>query len=108
MQCFKCCTWLIRFGIYSIRGLLLVSSIALFTQTMRLEAAPRCAAPCTLAWNQTTDPSVVGYALYYGITSSAVTNRFVAGMTNRATFNGLLACSNYFFYVTTCNAMGIE
>jgi hypothetical protein len=87
--------------------MLLVSPVFLAPFTP-IEAAPLYASPCMLAWNYSQDPIVVGYALYYGITGSAVTNRFDAGMTNCVTFYNLLAGSNYFFFATTYNATGVE
>jgi hypothetical protein len=75
---------------------------------MRMEAAPLCASPCTLAWNNSLDASVAGYAIYYGIAGSEVTNRLAVGMTNPVTFYNLLASSNYFFYAVTYNAVGNE
>ena len=85
-----------------------MSSAAFLTQFTRIEAAVLYASPCTLAWNYSSNASVVGYALYYGITGSGVTNRLDVGMTNMVTFYNLLASSNYFFYVVAYDAMGTE
>jgi hypothetical protein len=98
----------VRCGNLPIGRILLVSSLALLTSLTWLDAAPLRASPCTLAWNYNQDASAVGYALYYGITGSGVTNRFDAGMTNRATFYNLLAGSNYFFHAVAYNVPGIE
>ncbi len=72
-----------------------------------MEAAPLCAIPCELAWNLCQDSTVSGYCLYYGITSSAITNRLDVGKTNLVTINNLFA-SSYFFYVTAYNSSGVE
>jgi hypothetical protein len=86
----------------------LMSSAAFLTQFTRIEAAVLYASPCTLAWNYSPDASVAGYALYYGITDSGVTNRQNVGMTNTVTLYNLLASSNYFFYVVAYDAVGTE
>jgi hypothetical protein len=92
----------------SILRILLLSSSLFLTPFTRIEAAVLYASPCTLAWNYSPDDSVVGYALYYGITDSGVTNRLALGMTNRVTLYNLLAGANYCFYATTYNAKGSE
>jgi len=76
-----------------------------FTQ---VEAAPLCASPCTLAWDQEQDPQVAGYCLYFGINGSTTTNRLDVGLTNMVTLKNLLASSNYFFYVVAYNSSRIE
>jgi hypothetical protein len=74
----------------------------------RLEGAIALpASPCTLGWNQSQDVSVAGYVLYYGMTGSA-TNCQILGMTNMVTLFNLLASSNYFFYLTSYDASGVE
>jgi hypothetical protein len=85
-----------------------VSFSVFLTQFTKIEAAVLYACPCTLAWNNSSNSSAVGYALYYGITGSAVTNRLDVGMTNTVTFYNLLASSNYFFYVVAYDAVGTE
>jgi len=85
-----------------------MSSAVFLPQFTRIEAAVLYASPCTLAWNTCTGSSVVGYALYYGITGSWTTNRLDAGMTNTATIYTLLASSNYFFYVVAYDDTGSE
>jgi len=94
-------------GSLSISKILLIGSLAFSTSLTRMEAAPLCAFPCELAWNLCQDSSVSGYCLYYGITSSAITNRLDVGKTNLVTLNKLFA-SSYFFYVTAYNSSGVE
>src|SRR5208283_4864869 len=109
MQSFTCRkTALVRCGSLSISRILLIGSLALSTFLTRMEAATLCASPCTLAWNSSTDYSVAGYALYYGITSSGATNRLNVGMTNMVIIYNLLASSNYFFCVVSYGATGTE
>ena len=76
-----------------------------FTRLAGAAALP--ASPCTLGWNASQDSAVTGYVLYYGM-SGSTTNRLVLGITNTFTFFNLLAASNYFFYLTTHDANGVE
>ena len=85
-----------------------MGSLALFAQFTRVEAAPLCAYPCTLAWNLCQDSCVSGYCLYYGIIGSTTTNRLDVGMTSLVTLDKLLVSSNYFFYVTAYDGNGTE
>src|ERR1017187_9405597 len=94
--------------IFSIARIFLVSVLLFLTGFARLEAAVALpASPCTLAWSQSQDVSIAGYALYYGITGST-TNRQDLGMVNTVTLFNLLAASNYYFYLTSYNAAGVE
>jgi hypothetical protein len=79
-----------------------------FSRFTRVEAAPLCAYPCTLAWNQCQDSCVSGYCLYYGIKGSTTTNRLDVGKTGLVTLKNLLTSSNYFFYVTAYDSIGTE
>jgi hypothetical protein len=108
----KCCTCSLpaslRFKIFSIARIFLVSVLLILPEFARLEGAVALpASPCTLAWNQSQDVSVAGYALYYGVTGST-TNRQDLGMVNTVTLFNLLATSSYFFYLTAYDAGGIE
>jgi len=85
-----------------------MGSLMLFTQFGRLEAAPLRASPCTLAWDTTSNPVVSGYAVYYGVRGSAATNRLDVGLTNQVTFKNLYAATNYFFYLASYCAWGME
>jgi hypothetical protein len=72
----------------------------------RMEAAPLGASPCTLAWDESEDANIKGYALCYGINGSTTTNRVDLGLTNQVTFKSLSASSNYFFFVVSYNGRG--
>lgn len=99
---------LLRFKIFSIAKISLVSVLLILPEFTRLEGAVVLpASPCTLGWNQSQDASVAGYVLYYGITGST-TNRQVLGMINTVTLFNLLTSSNYFFYVVAYGAGGVE
>lgn len=109
MQSCTCC----KFGLFwsgnlSIGRILLLSSIVFFTPLIRAKATPPLASPCTLAWDQSQDPSISGYYLYFGITGSTTTNQLDVGKTNLVTLKSLQASSNYFFYVVAYNSSLIE
>ena len=62
----------------------------------------------TLAWNASTDPSVVGYNVYYGGASGAYTNEICAGNATNATISGLVQGTTYYFAATTYTSSGME
>ena len=98
-----------RSWISSFVKICLAGALLLLPGFSRLEGAVALpAGPCTLAWNLSQDVSVVGYAMYFGIAGSSATNRQVLGVTNTVTLFNLLASSNYFFYVVSYNAEGVE
>ena len=86
----------------------LACSLILLPQFTRIEAAILYAIPCTLQWDPCQNSYTAGYAIYFGLTEPTTTNRVDVGMTNQITLNGLLATSNYFFYVVAYNSVGIE
>ncbi|MGO9476364.1 MAG: Ig-like domain-containing protein, partial [Limisphaerales bacterium] len=61
-----------------------------------------------LAWNPTTDSTVVGFNIYYGGASATYTNEFSVGMATNATISGLVPGATYYFAATTYNAAGLE
>ncbi len=64
--------------------------------------------PVYLAWDSSTDARVTGYALYFGLTNAAVTNRLDVGGVHSVTLTNLYAGSNYFFSLVTYDAAGSE
>jgi outer membrane biosynthesis protein TonB len=58
----------------------------------------------SLAWNTSTDPSVVGYNVNYGTSSGSYTQTLNAGSTASATVSSLAAGQTYYFVVTARNA----
>ena len=66
------------------------------------------AADVNLAWNQSTDPMVAGYNLYYGRVSGIYTNKASTGLATGAVTSGLLVGVTYYFAATTQNAVGVE
>lgn len=64
--------------------------------------------PCEIAWTASPDPTVGGYAVYYGVEGASVTNRIDVGTDCFVTLPDLLASADYFFYVVSYNTNGIE
>jgi hypothetical protein len=62
----------------------------------------------TLAWNQSTDPTVVGYTIYFGGASGKYTNTLPAGNATNATISGLIPGTTYYFAATTYNSSGVQ
>jgi hypothetical protein len=62
----------------------------------------------TLAWDQSPDPSVVGYHLYWGCNSRAYTNFVDCGAATIWQLRGLATNTLYFFAATTYNWSGLE
>jgi hypothetical protein len=62
----------------------------------------------TLGWDPSTDPSVVGYHLYYGVASGTYTNMIDAGTNTSVTVSNLVPGVTYYFAVTTYTAAGVE
>ena len=62
----------------------------------------------SLAWNADTDPSVVGYNVWYGTSSNSLTETQNVGASTSATVSGLSTGITYYFAVTAYNAAGIN
>jgi hypothetical protein len=62
----------------------------------------------TLAWNPSTDPTVVGYNLYFGGTSGTYTNMINAGNVTNTTISGLIPGTTYYFVATTYSSLGVQ
>jgi hypothetical protein len=73
----------------------LFSSLCL-SQTSSAET-PACL--LKLEWQSSSDPTVVGYALYYGVNGGPLTNRVDAGPATAIVLNSLMAPDSYSFYV---------
>src|ERR1700730_2487115 len=58
----------------------------------------------SVAWNTSTDPSVVGYNVNYGTSSGSYTQTLNAGSIASATVSSLAAGQTYYFVVTARNA----
>lgn len=71
-------------------------------------AAPLYSAPVKLDWNPSTDASVQGYVVYYGLTNTPATNRIVVGTNLTVTVTNMLAGKTYRLYAVSYNALNVE
>ncbi|HET7624075.1 MAG TPA: fibronectin type III domain-containing protein, partial [Verrucomicrobiae bacterium] len=62
----------------------------------------------TLQWSPSTDSSVTGYNIYYGVASRNYTNKVTVGNVTNATVTGLQEGVTYYFAATAFNAIGLE
>jgi hypothetical protein len=62
----------------------------------------------TFAWNQSPDTNVIGYNLYYGVTSDTYTNQTNVGNATNTTVSGLAGGVTYYFAVTAYDSFGQE
>lgn len=98
----------LRGGMFSGSELLVLCCGLVCLHAEGIKASPLSAVPIKLAWDASPDVRVTGYALYYGPADSSVTNRLDLATTQTVTLNGLDAGSNYYFYVVSYTAEGIE
>ena len=68
----------------------------------------QAAGSVTLAWNQSTNPIVAGYNLYYGGASRTYTNKISTGSATNATVSGLVQGTTYYFAATAYASSGVE
>lgn len=61
-----------------------------------------------LAWDASTDASVTGYRLWYGVASRNYTNTLDVQNKTTGTISNLLASTRYYFAATAYNAAGLE
>ena len=73
-----------------------------------LMASRTNAANVTLAWDASTDPTVTGYRLYYGLATGIYTNLLDAGPATSVTVSNLGPATTYHFAATTYNLAGME
>lgn len=71
-------------------------------------AAPVGMPVASLSWNASQDPSVAGYAIYYGTNSGSYSMRIDAGTNTTDSITNLTPGTEYYFSVTSYNAAGIE
>jgi hypothetical protein len=62
----------------------------------------------SLAWDAVQDPSVAGYAVYYGTVSGQYSARLDAGTNNAITIPGLTEGVTYYFVYAVYDALGEE
>jgi hypothetical protein len=82
---------------------------ALLFQSVQAFSTSMPAGPIvTLAWNQSADPAVAGYNIYYGGASGDYTNTINAGNATNAPVSGLVAGLTYYFAATAYDDVGDE
>jgi hypothetical protein len=62
----------------------------------------------TVVWSPSPSPGVAGYALYWGVTSDACTNRLALGNVTNVTLGGFRAKVTYHFAVAAYDQAGDE
>jgi len=65
-------------------------------------------ASATLAWQPSTDPTVAGYKVYYGVASRTYTNTVDVGPANTATISNLVNGTTYYFAVTAYDSSRMQ
>ena len=65
-------------------------------------------ASATLAWQPSSDPTVMGYQLYYGTASRTYTGTVNVGPATTATVSNLTNGTTYYFAVTAYNSSGVQ
>ena len=85
-----------------------VNSLLLSGLALLMELPAFATQSVTLAWNQSTDPTVAGYNLYYGGASGNYTNTLSAGNATNITVSGLVEGITYYFAATTYNSSGVQ
>ena len=60
----------------------------------------------TLAWQASSDPTVVGNRVHYGTTSGAYSTTVDVGNVTTATLSGLTPGDTYYYVVTAYNSLG--
>ena len=93
---------------HSLKILVLAGFLAGILAAPTLARAAQPPASVTLAWDNDPGSGIGGYKVYYGVASRAYTNAVSVGNTGRATINGLIAGTTYFFAVTAYGASGLE
>ncbi len=89
-------------------GCAAVNSLLLAGVAFLIQSPAFAAQSVTLAWNPSTDPTVIGYDIYYGGASGNYTNTVSAGNATNITVSGLVAGTTYYFAATTYNGMGVQ
>jgi hypothetical protein len=62
----------------------------------------------TLGWTASSDPTVVGYYVYFGDATGSNTHKVNVGTNTVFTVEGLVAGQSYSFWTTSCNASDME
>src|ERR1700690_479721 len=89
-------------------GRVVVNSLLLSGLFLRLQLSAFATQNIILAWNPSTDPTVVGYNIYYGGASGNYTNTLSAGNATNITVSGLVEGTTYYFAATTYDSIGVQ
>lgn len=84
----------------------LCALISTFGFVLQSRATPGCS--CTLSWEASPSSGIAGYAVYYGVSGSTVTNRLDVGQALSATITGMTPATTYFFFVVDYDSYGDE
>lgn len=93
--------------IYSVNLWVLPFVFAVFLGGLFAPTA-RASSGVVIGWNQSPDPYVVGYKVYYGTVSQTYTNVVVLGISTNALISDLTTGTIYYFAVTSYDASGQE
>ena len=85
-----------------------VNSLLFCGMVLLIQLPAHATQSVTLAWNASTDPTVVGYNIYYGGASGDYTNTLSAGNATNLTVSGLVAGDTYYFAATSYNSSGVQ
>lgn len=85
---------------------LLVAVLSLLLTPLGADAIT--ASPVRLSWSSAADPSVRGYAIYYGLASSSSLTRIDVGSNLSVTITNLTAGLAYRIYAVSYNSLGAE
>jgi hypothetical protein len=88
---------------YTARSICLLALLA-FPRLTLATSGPAVA----LSWDQSTDPTVTGYNVYYGTSSRGYTNIVAAGNSTSTIVSNLTPGVTYYFAATTYTATGLE
>lgn len=88
---------------WSVIFILLLGSICFAPQSF---AGSAC--PLKLEWQPSEDPTVAGYALYYGAVGEPMTNRVDVGASTSVVMSNLTAATDYSFYVVAYDSDQVE
>lgn len=80
----------------------------LFNPVPALSAALTGPYSANLAWDASADPGVMGYRIYFGVSSGNYTDSIDAGNLTTSAVSGLSSGARYYFVVTAVDAQGIE
>ena len=88
--------------------ILLLAAMSVIAFVASSATAPAQTQSVTFGWEANSDPSVVGYNIYYGTASQDYTNKVSFGNVTTATVSNLVPGVTYYFAATTYDASNQE